>query len=202
MTIIWCMVPEIWSPIDKIFLSFWIFCPFTPLKTQKIKILKKWKKHLEIYHHFTEVYQKSWSYAIKFLRYGARLFLYFILGYFFPFTLLTARKIIISKKWKSFSSFYTCVPKIMIRWFTVPEIRCATDGQRDRRMDGRTNRKTDGWRKDRRTDRLKDGQTDWWMDRWKTNRWTEGQMDQQTGRWKKWYIEVGAPLKIVYNFKR
>ena len=27
------------------FLSFWaIFCPFTPLTTQKIKILKKWKK--------------------------------------------------------------------------------------------------------------------------------------------------------------
>ena len=31
------------------FLSFWtIFCPFTPLWTQKIKILKKWKKHLKI----------------------------------------------------------------------------------------------------------------------------------------------------------
>ena len=30
-------------------LSFWAnFCPFTPLMTQKIKILKKWKKHLEI----------------------------------------------------------------------------------------------------------------------------------------------------------
>ena len=31
------------------FLSFWaIFCPFTPLTIQKIKIFKKWKKHLEI----------------------------------------------------------------------------------------------------------------------------------------------------------
>ena len=30
-------------------LSSWtIFCPFTPLKTQKIKILKKWKKCLKI----------------------------------------------------------------------------------------------------------------------------------------------------------
>ena len=30
-------------------LSFWtVFCPFTPLTTQKIKILKKWKKNLEI----------------------------------------------------------------------------------------------------------------------------------------------------------
>ena len=44
------------------YLSFWaIFCPFTPLTVQKIKISKKRKKHLEI------------------------------------------------------SSFYTCVPKIMIR---------------------------------------------------------------------------------------
>ena len=31
------------------FLSFWVlFCPFTLLTTQKIKILKKWKPHLEI----------------------------------------------------------------------------------------------------------------------------------------------------------
>ena len=42
-------VPEIWSTMDRIFLSFWtIFWPFTPLTTQKIKILKKWKKSLEI----------------------------------------------------------------------------------------------------------------------------------------------------------
>ena len=31
------------------YFSFWaIFCPFTPLTAQKIKILKKWKKYLEI----------------------------------------------------------------------------------------------------------------------------------------------------------
>ena len=31
------------------YFSFWaIFCPFTPLTAWKIKILKKWKKHLEI----------------------------------------------------------------------------------------------------------------------------------------------------------
>ena len=56
------------------YFSFWaIFCPFTPLTAQKIKILKKWKKCLEI------------------------------------------------------SSFYIRVPKIMIRWCTVPEIWCVTD---------------------------------------------------------------------------
>ena len=38
------------------FLSFWaIFCPFTPLTTQKIKILKKWKRHLEILSFYTSV---------------------------------------------------------------------------------------------------------------------------------------------------
>ena len=70
--------------------SFWaIFCPLTPLAAQKIKILKKWKKNLEI------------------------------------------------------SSFYICVPKIMIRWCTVPEIWCETD----RQTGGWTDRRTDGQKK-------------------------------------------------------
>ena len=46
-----------------------------------------------------------------------------------PFTLLTAQKNKISKKWKKCLeiSFYTCVPQIMSRWCTVPKIWCATD---------------------------------------------------------------------------
>ena len=45
MTIIWCMVPELWNTTDIIFLSFWtIFYLFTPLTTCQIKILKKTKK--------------------------------------------------------------------------------------------------------------------------------------------------------------
>ena len=60
------------------YFSFWaIFCPFTPITAQKIKILQNWKKTLEI------------------------------------------------------SSFYTCVPKIMSRWSTVPEVWCVTDGRTD-----------------------------------------------------------------------
>ena len=56
------------------FLSFWtVFCPFTPppspLTTWKIKILKKWKKCWS-YHYFIQVYQKSWSNATLFLKYG------------------------------------------------------------------------------------------------------------------------------------
>ena len=54
------------------YFSFWaIFCPFNPLKAQKIKIKKKkkWKKAWS-YHHLTHVYQKLWSDDVWFLRYG------------------------------------------------------------------------------------------------------------------------------------
>ena len=38
------------------FLSFWtVCCPFTPLKTQKIKILKKWEKPLNILSFYAYV---------------------------------------------------------------------------------------------------------------------------------------------------
>ena len=42
------------------------------------------------------------------------------------------------KKWKKcleISSFYTCVPKIMITWCAVPEIWSTTDGWTDRQME-------------------------------------------------------------------
>ena len=42
MIIIWCMVSEIRSTTDRIFCHFRLFfCPFIPLTTPKIKILKK-----------------------------------------------------------------------------------------------------------------------------------------------------------------
>ena len=67
-----------WDKQD--FLSFWvIFCPFTPVTAQKIKVSKKWKTCLEI------------------------------------------------------PLFYNCVPKIIIRWYAVPEIWCTMDGQTDER---------------------------------------------------------------------
>ena len=47
------------------FLSFY---PPTSLKNENFKKMKK--KNTWIYHHFTQVYQKSWSYAILFMRYG------------------------------------------------------------------------------------------------------------------------------------
>ena len=105
------------------YFSFWaIFCPFTPITARR-------------YYHFTQVYQKSRSYDILFLRYGKwhMQLLVFMLGYFSPVylapsspSLLTAQKIKIKKKkWKKYldtSLFYTSVPKIMIICYTVPEI--------------------------------------------------------------------------------
>ena len=48
---------------------FWTFMPL-PLTTERIKILKKWKKNKWRYHHFTQAYHKWQSYDIWFLRYG------------------------------------------------------------------------------------------------------------------------------------
>ena len=65
---VWFLRYEVWQTE---FLSFWaIFCPFTPLTTQKIKLLKKFLKNPSRYHHFTQVSQKPWSYATLFLRYS------------------------------------------------------------------------------------------------------------------------------------
>ena len=46
------------------------------------------------YHHFTQVYQKSWSYGIRFLRYDVwqMYLLFFILGYTCPFYLPNSPK--------------------------------------------------------------------------------------------------------------
>ena len=70
--------------------NFFHFGPFFAFLSQKQPEKSKfWKneKNLWIYHHFTLVYQKSWSYAMLFLRYSAwrMWFLFFILDYFLSF---------------------------------------------------------------------------------------------------------------------
>ena len=61
------------------------------------------------------------------------------MGHFLPFYLPNSPKNQnLKKKWKKIleiSPFYICVPTIMIRWCTVPEIWCLNDGQRDRQME-------------------------------------------------------------------
>ena len=145
MTSIWCMVSKISSMMDAIviFLFGLFFVPLPPplphflLITPKMKISNKWKKK-----HFTQAYQKSWPYAILFLRYGAwqMQLLFFILGYLLPYYPLTAQKIKIFKKWKKhmeISSFYTYVYQKL--W--LDDVQFLGNGAQ--RTDRRTDRKSD-----------------------------------------------------------
>ena len=62
---------DIWRLRNVIvFLILGYTFPFYPPNSPKIKISKKEKMDWR-YDHFTQAYQKSWSYASHFLRYGA-----------------------------------------------------------------------------------------------------------------------------------
>ena len=151
MMIIWCMVPETWSTKYKFFVIFNNF--FYPKTTRKIKILKKWKKKardITIFHMSTmndnHMMYGSWNmkctknqdhmlyYSWDMVCEGCNHY-FSIWAIFFPLTPrplppLTTQKNNILKKWKNhleMSSFYTCVPKIIIIWYTLPETSCATD---------------------------------------------------------------------------
>ena len=142
--IICCTVPEIQCMIDTIVINLGYFCPFTPLTTQKIKIFQKWKKHMEISSLYTCVPKlmvicytvpEVWGMTSVIAVFHFELFLRF-----YP----NNSKKNIFFKWRNLlqiSSFYTCVPKIMIRWCKVPEIWRMTDGKTNRQMDRQTQKK-------------------------------------------------------------
>ena len=124
------------------YFSFWaIFWPFTPVTDQKMKISKKWKKSLETSSFYTSVPQiMIISYTVPEIWHVTHVIIIFHFGLFFA--LLRSKNQ--NLKWKKhleISSFYTCVPKIMIRWCTVPETWCRMNGQKN----GRTDKWTDGW---------------------------------------------------------
>ena len=78
----------------QVFLSFWtIFCSFTPPTTQKIKILKKMKKHLKISSFYTSVPKIIIiCYTVPEIWRVTDVIVFFILGYFLPFHLLNSLK--------------------------------------------------------------------------------------------------------------
>ena len=129
------------------FLSFWtMFCPFTTLTTRKIKILEKWKKHVEIssfYKSVPIIMIMCYTVLGSWRRVTDVIFI-FHFGLFFAFYSPNDAKLFkkIKKKKKKKNAWryhhFTRVPKIRITWCTVPEIWCATDGRTDRRTDGRT----------------------------------------------------------------
>ena len=83
------------------FLSFWtVFCPFTPLTTWKIKILKKWKKSPRdiIILHICTTNDNHMMYVFwDIVRDGQNCLSF---GPFFALLPLTTRKIKILQKWK------------------------------------------------------------------------------------------------------
>ena len=100
MTIIGCMILDIWKVTVRIIWHFGsFFCPINPVTTQEIKILKKWKKHLEILSIYSCL--PNDNHDTQFMRYGAQgTELFVILGHFllfYPFTPLKPWKTKIKK---------------------------------------------------------------------------------------------------------
>ena len=104
-----------------------IFCPFSPLTTRKIKILKlkKAPEHITItYYHFTHLHHNDNDMMYGFWdmkRDGQNVFSFWTIFWM---------KIKKKKKWKKrleISSFDNSAPKIMIICYAVPEIWCVTN---------------------------------------------------------------------------
>ena len=74
---------DILSATDRIFCNFGQFFAHLPPKNPKSQHFEKMKKNAWRYYHFTQVYQKSGSYAVLFLRYDvwqmSFLFLFWII---------------------------------------------------------------------------------------------------------------------------
>ena len=183
------------------YFSFWtIFCPFTPLTARKMKISKKWKQCLETSSFYTSVpkimiicYTVTEIWCVTDV----------IIFHFGPFFALlppnspTNENFKKMKKTPGILSLYTSVPKIMIIWYTVPEICCVRNviifsfwaiflpfyPQLEKSKFKKTEENT--WREHHFTHvypKL------WWDDvRFLING------AQQADGPKKWYIEVGVP---------
>ena len=65
-----CGFSDIECNRQNVFVILDRFLPFYPPNNPKNRNFEKLKRVPLEYHHFTQVYQKSWSYAILLLRYG------------------------------------------------------------------------------------------------------------------------------------
>ena len=118
MIIIWCMVLEISSVTDKLFVILDQFLPFYPannLKNQNFEKIKKPSGEITTWHMCTinDNHMMHGSWDMK--RNGQNFLSFWTVFCPFFFTLL------------EMSSFYTSVPKIMIICYTAPEIWRVTD---------------------------------------------------------------------------
>ena len=110
---------------------FVLYPPPPPLKTQKIKTLKKWKKFLEISSFYTCVPKITIIWGVVPETRSKPDILFCNLGPFFALLPpITNLRIKILKKWKKhleMTSFYTCVPKITIILCLLPETWSTTE---------------------------------------------------------------------------
>ena len=112
ITILWCMLPEIWSATDTLLCQFGpgdiillhmctINEPFDPANNPTNQNFEKNGKNTLRYYHFTLVCHKWQSHDVRFLTYRAWQTNFFVIsGNFCPFAPLTTHKIKILKNWK------------------------------------------------------------------------------------------------------
>ena len=108
--IIWCMVPEIWSMMDRrqnFFVILDHFLHFNNLKSQNFEKLKKTFGEIIILHKCSKNYYHMQYCSLDMAHNGFNC--YFSFGAIFcPFTFLTAQKIKILKTWKKWSCYNKC----------------------------------------------------------------------------------------------
>ena len=200
-------------------LSFWtIFCPFTLLRTQKIKIFKNWKKtHGDIIIlHLCTTNDNHMMYGSWDMKHDRQNFFSFwaIFCPFYPTNNPKNQNFGKMKKKKHFgiSSFNTSVPKIMIICYTVPDIWPVTDvicifhfglfftllpPNSPANQNLKKRKKNTRWYHHFR--HVPKIMITWvWFLRsgaWQIDGQKDGQMDGQMDRQKKWHIEVDPPPK-------
>ena len=102
MTIIWCMVPEIWSATDRIFCYFGLFFPFYSPNNPKNQNFEKLKKKIPgdiiILHKCTKNHDHMLYCSLDMAHNRFNYFSFWAI--FCLLTPLTAQKIEALKKWK------------------------------------------------------------------------------------------------------
>ena len=137
------MVPEIWSMMsvmsvtDRIFChfeTFFFFYPPNNPKNQNFKILKKTPWDFIIFTSVPKTIFTCYTGSLDMVRNRFNYFSFWVI--FLPFSLPNSPKNQNlkknEKKCLEISLLYICVPKIMIRWYKIPEIWCTMDGRTEK----------------------------------------------------------------------
>ena len=146
MTVIWCMVPQIWSAIDRIFCHFGQYFAHLPPKNPKNQNFEKMKKlpgDIVILQKCTKNHDHMLYYSWDMVHDGCNLF--FILGHFLPFYPLN------NPKNQNFQKMKKIPRDIIILHMCTKNydqmMYGSWDMVHDRGTDGLTDRRMEGWKK-------------------------------------------------------